>query len=201
MLSRTGRWLVRPGSCQLAGRRRWHSRQAHGYVLDLTGKVAFVAGVADASGYGWAVAKQLANAGATIVVGTWPPAMVLLKRELRRAPGDRTKLIDGSDLEFDKVYPLDATFSTPADIPDETRADRRFAAYADYDIKSCAAAVARDYGKIDILVHSLANGPEVTKPLLETSRAGYNPCECVCACLLRARGAPLIYHPIASTFQ
>lgn len=27
-----------------------------------------------------------------------------------------------------------------------------------------------DFGKIDILVHSLANGPEVTKPLLETSR-------------------------------
>ena len=27
--------------------------------------------------------------------------------------------------------------------------------------------------KVDILVHSLANGPEVTKPLLETSRRGY----------------------------
>ena len=33
-----------------------------------------------------------------------------------------------------------------------------------------AKQVARDAGKIDILVHSLANGPEVTKPLLETSR-------------------------------
>lgn len=184
-------WLVRPGSCKLAGRRRWHSRQACSYVIDLSGKVAFVAGVADASGYGWAVAKQLANAGATIVVGTWPPAMVLLKRELRRGSGDKSKLINGSDLEFDKVYPLDATFSTPADIPDETRADKRFATHTDYDIKSCAAAVARDYGKIDILVHSLANGPEVTKPLLETSRAGYNHCECICACLLRARSAPL----------
>ena len=29
------------------------------------------------------------------------------------------------------------------------------------------------FGKIDILVHSLANGPEVTRPLLETSRRGY----------------------------
>ena len=28
----------------------------------------------------------------------------------------------------------------------------------------------KDFGKIDIMVHSLANGPEVTKPLLETSR-------------------------------
>lgn len=33
-----------------------------------------------------------------------------------------------------------------------------------------AEAVKKDFGKIDILVHSLANGPEVTKPLLETSR-------------------------------
>jgi enoyl-[acyl-carrier-protein] reductase (NADH) len=30
--------------------------------------------------------------------------------------------------------------------------------------------VKKDFGKIDIMVHSLANGPEVTKPLLETSR-------------------------------
>ncbi|XP_042455535.1 enoyl-[acyl-carrier-protein] reductase [NADH] 1, chloroplastic-like [Zingiber officinale] len=34
-------------------------------------------------------------------------------------------------------------------------------------------AVTKDFGRIDILVHSLANGPEVTKPLLETSRRGY----------------------------
>ena len=33
-----------------------------------------------------------------------------------------------------------------------------------------AKQVENDAGKIDILVHSLANGPEVTKPLLETSR-------------------------------
>jgi len=32
-----------------------------------------------------------------------------------------------------------------------------------------------DFGEqpLDILIHSLANGPEVKKPLLETSRAGY----------------------------
>ncbi|XVF56018.1 hypothetical protein PTKIN_Ptkin06aG0082900 [Pterospermum kingtungense] len=34
-------------------------------------------------------------------------------------------------------------------------------------------SVKKDFGSIDILVHSLANGPEVTKPLLETSRNGY----------------------------
>ncbi|MBA0762368.1 hypothetical protein Gotri_012001, partial [Gossypium trilobum] len=36
-----------------------------------------------------------------------------------------------------------------------------------------AESVKQDFGSIDILVHSLANGPEVSKPLLETSRNGY----------------------------
>ena len=152
-----------------------HATSPHktaGYSLNLTGKVAFVAGVSDSTGYGWAVAKQLANAGATIAVGTWPPVMALLERGMRKGFGTDSKLLDGTDMKIDKIYPLDAMFSTPAEIPEETRTNKRFAAFSDYDIESCAAAVARDYGKIDILVHSLANGPEVTKPLLETSRAG-----------------------------
>ncbi|KAJ8500237.1 hypothetical protein OPV22_010789 [Ensete ventricosum] len=37
-----------------------------------------------------------------------------------------------------------------------------------------AESVKNDFGSIDILVHSLANGPEVTKLLLETSRRGYH---------------------------
>ncbi|KAL7168895.1 hypothetical protein ACSBR2_034010 [Camellia fascicularis] len=36
-----------------------------------------------------------------------------------------------------------------------------------------AESVKQDFGSIDILVHSLANGPEVCKPLSETSRNGY----------------------------
>ena len=42
--------------------------------------------------------------------------------------------------------------------------DKDYAAYEE---------VEKDFGTIDILVHSLANGPEVQKPLLETSRNGY----------------------------
>lgn len=48
--------------------------------------------------------------------------------------------------------------------------NKRYAANPGYTVSECADAVARDFGKIDVLVHSLANGPEVTKPLLETSR-------------------------------
>ena len=50
---------------------------------------------------------------------------------------------------------------------------KRYKAFSGYSIQEVADSVAADFGKIDYLVHSLANGPEVTKPLLETSRAGY----------------------------
>jgi enoyl-[acyl-carrier protein] reductase I len=144
-----------------------------GYNLDLTGKVAFIAGVADSTGYGWAIAKQLANAGATIVIGTWPPVMTLFQRGLSKGFGEDQKLMDGSDMKIAKVYPLDAMFSNPSEIPEDVKNNKRYAGLEAYDIQSCAEQVAKDFGKIDILVHSLANGPEVTKPLLETSRSGY----------------------------
>ena len=51
--------------------------------------------------------------------------------------------------------------------------NKRYAGLDGYSISEVADAIGKDYGKIDILVHSLANGPEVTKPLLETSRRGY----------------------------
>lgn len=39
----------------------------------ISGKRAFIAGIADDNGYGWAIAKALAAAGAEILVGTWVP--------------------------------------------------------------------------------------------------------------------------------
>lgn len=43
-----------------------------------SGKRAFIAGVADDNGYGWAIAKALAAAGAEILVGTWVPVSYLI---------------------------------------------------------------------------------------------------------------------------
>ena len=47
--------------------------------IDLTGKRALVAGVADDGGFGFAIAKALAEAGATVCVGTWPPALGIFR--------------------------------------------------------------------------------------------------------------------------
>ncbi len=142
--------------------------------IDLKGKVAFIAGVADSNGYGWAIARALADAGATIIVGTWPPVLKIFQMGLRKGNFDEdSKLSDGSLMKIEKIYPLDAVFDTPEDIPDEIKENKRYAGLDGFTISEVADAVKADYGKIDIVVHSLANGPEVTKPLLETSRKGY----------------------------
>ena len=142
--------------------------------LDLTGKVAFVAGVADSTGYGWAICKALAESGATVTVGTWPPVLGIFEKSLRTGKFDEDMMLsDGTKMEIQKVYPLDAVFDTPADIPDDVKNNKRYAGLDGFTISEVADKIAADYGKIDILVHSLANGPEVTKPLLETSRRGY----------------------------
>ena len=144
--------------------------------IDLSGKRALVAGVADDGGFGFAIAKSLAEAGASIVVGTWPPALNIFSNLLERGKMDESRrLPDGSLLQFEKIYPLDAAFDTLSDAPDDIRTNKRYKDAGDFSIDGMARRMEADFGKqpIDIVVHSLANGPEVKKPLLETSRSGY----------------------------
>lgn len=72
--------------------------------IDLTGKVAFVAGVADSTGYGWAIVKALADAGATITVGTWPPVLGIFQTSLEKGKYNEDSILsDGSILKISKV--------------------------------------------------------------------------------------------------
>ncbi|WOK95294.1 hypothetical protein Cni_G04001 [Canna indica] len=147
---------------------------SHGLPIDLRGKRAFIAGVADDNGYGWAIAKALAAAGAEILVGTWVPALNIFETSLRRGKFDESRrLPNGSLMEIAKVYPLDAVYDTLEDVPEDVKTNKRYAGSSNWTVKEVAECVKNDFGTIDILVHSLANGPEVTKPLLETSRRGY----------------------------
>lgn len=144
--------------------------------IDLSGRRALVAGVADDAGFGFAIAKSLAEAGAQVCVATWPPALNIFRTLLERGRIDEARrLADGSLLEFERIYPLDAAYDTLADAPDEVRNGRRYEGAGDFSVEGLAANLRADFGEkpLDILVHSLANGPEVKKPLLETSRAGY----------------------------
>lgn len=142
--------------------------------IDLRGKRAFIAGVGDDKGFGWAIAKALAEAGCEILIGTWTPMLKIFSMSLENGKFDEArKLRDGSLLQFAKIYPLDATFDSPEDVPEEIRENKRYKDVGGYTISEVADSIRKDFGTIDILVHSLANGPEVQKPLLETSRKGY----------------------------
>ena len=142
--------------------------------MNLKGKRAFIAGIGDDQGYGWAIAKALADAGAEILVGTWTPILKIFTMSLRNGKFDASrKLSDGSLMEIAKVYSLDATFDTMDDVPEEILSNKRFKDSEPFAVSDVVKAVEKDFGKIDILVHSLANGPEVKNPLLETSRKGY----------------------------
>ncbi|MGE0555383.1 MAG: enoyl-[acyl-carrier-protein] reductase [Gemmatimonadales bacterium] len=144
--------------------------------MDLSGKRAFVAGVADDQGFGFAIAKALIEAGASVTLGTWPPALGIFEKLLERGKlDDALTLADGSRLAFEKIYPLDAAFDTLDDAPAEIRENKRYRERGDFSIRGVAERLREDFGSpcLDIVVHSLANGPEVKSPLLDTSRRGY----------------------------
>src|SRR5690349_5767168 len=126
--------------------------------IDLTGKRALVAGVADDAGFGFAIAKALAEAGATICVGTWPPALNIFKNLIERGKIDESrKLSNGKLLEFEKIYPMDAAFDTLADMPQELRENKRYKDVGDPSIEGVVNQLKADFGEqsLDIVVHSL----------------------------------------------
>ncbi len=144
--------------------------------IDLEGRRALVAGVADDGGFGFAIAKALAEAGASVCVGTWPPALGIFQTLLRRGKLDEgRRMSDGSLLDFERIYPLDAAYDTMDDVPDEVRESKRYRDLGDFSVAGLVERLVGDFGEtpVDIVVHSLANGPEVKNALLDTSRAGY----------------------------
>lgn len=142
--------------------------------IDLKGKKAFIAGIGDDQGYGWAIAKALAEAGAEIIIGTWTPLVRIFTTSWEAGKFDASRLMsNGKKFEYAKLYALDASFDRPEDVPQEIKENKRYQEANGYTISEVAKAIEQDFGTIDILVHSLANGPEVKKPLLETSRQGY----------------------------
>ncbi len=144
--------------------------------IDLKGKRALVAGVADDGGFGFAIAKALAEAGAGVCVGTWPPALSIFLNLLERGKMDESrKLSSGAVLTFEKIYPLDAVYDAYEQIPEDVRTSKRYKDIGDCSIGGVAARLVQDFGEkpLDVVVHSLANGPEVKKALIDVSRSGY----------------------------
>src|SRR3954467_6695793 len=95
--------------------------------IDLQGRRAFVAGVADDAGFGFAIAKALAEAGASVCVGTWPPALNIFLNMLERGKmDDARRLSSGALLTFEHIYSLDAIYDSYGEIPEEVRMSKRY---------------------------------------------------------------------------
>jgi len=144
--------------------------------IDLGGKRALVAGVADDGGFGFAIARTLAQCGAQVSVATWPPALNIFETLWKRGKFDASRrLPDGSLFDLESVFPLDAAYDTLEQAPLNVRNNRRYAERGDFTIQGLSESWRRKFGaaSLDIVVHCLANGPEVLRPLMDTSRAGY----------------------------
>lgn len=142
--------------------------------FNLKGKKAFIAGIGDDQGYGWAIAKELAEAGCEIIIGTWPPVFNIFSMSLNNGKFDESlKFSSGGSMKITKVFPLDAAFDSPEEVPEEIQENKRYKGLGPYTISEIAKQVEQEFGKIDIVVHSLANSPEIKNSLLNTSRKGY----------------------------
>jgi enoyl-[acyl-carrier protein] reductase I len=144
--------------------------------IDFSGKVALVTGVTDNDSFAWYIAKTLQSAGARIVLATHPRVVGIVESFLTREVDRPARELPytGGELKPEKVVPFDASYDTMADVPDEIRNDRRFAKLnADYSIEGMVNAVGKEFGGIDMLVHSIAFSREITKIHKDTSRKAY----------------------------
>jgi enoyl-[acyl-carrier protein] reductase I len=144
--------------------------------IDFSGKIALVTGVGDNESFAWFISKSLQAAGARVVLACHPRVTNIVENILTRDADRESRLLPDGKTEFkpEKVYPCDASYDTMADVPDEVKNDRRYAKFPEYSIQGTVDAVAREFGGIDILIHSIAFGREVTKPLIDTSRKAYH---------------------------
>lgn len=120
-------------------------------MINLSGKMALVTGVADNVGFGWHIAKTLQAAGAEIILSCHPRVQSILERYLEKDRYAATR-----ELPFDK-----GQFKPQKLIACDVSLDS--------DIKNCFEQIP----SLDILIHSVAFSPEITKSHLEVSREAY----------------------------
>jgi enoyl-[acyl-carrier protein] reductase I len=124
-------------------------------MINLKGKTALVTGISDNVGFGFHIAKTLAEAGADIIVSCHPRLESIVERFLEKEKYAESRKFNNNKGEFKAKYivPCDAGL--------------------DSSIKDLFEKLSQNNEKIDILVHSLAFSPEIDKKHIDVSREGY----------------------------
>lgn len=140
----------------------------------LKGKTALVTGVADNVGFGWHIAKTLQAAGASVIVSCHPRVKSILERFL-----EREKYVESRELPFGGghfsplgIVSCDASVDTRADL-NESQLSVKGYDDGDVSIEGAMAKVKELTGYLDILIHSIAFSPEISKSHMQVSRAAY----------------------------
>ena len=144
--------------------------------LDLSGRNAFVTGVADDQGFAWEIAKALQAAGANIYLASHPRVVSIVERFLDRDKyADSRKLPYGVEGELKPagLIGCDVGYDEASEIPAEQRDQKGY----EGDV-SIAGALKKyrelsNDAPLDIIIHSVAFSPEIQKTHLETSRKAY----------------------------
>jgi len=125
-------------------------------MIELHQKTALVTGVADNVGFGWHIAKTLQAAGCEVVLSCHPRVQSILERYLEKDKYKESRILPFGQGDFSpkKVIPCDVSI----DVEGEN------------SIQSLAQKI--DTG-VDILIHSVAFSPEVTKSHIDVSRSAY----------------------------
>lgn len=115
-------------------------------MLDLTGKNAFITGIANNRSIAWGIAQQLHQAGANIGVNYLPDEKGRFEKKV-------TEL----------VQPLNPSIIVPCDVQNDELLDSMF------------TTIEEKWGKLDILVHCLAfaDRADLTGDFSATSRDGF----------------------------
>ena len=115
-------------------------------MLDLTGKNAFVTGIANNRSIAWGIAQQLHKAGANIGVNYLPDEKGRFEKKVREL-----------------VEPISPSIIIPCNVQDDELMDSMF------------ETIKEKWGKLDILIHCLAfaEKEDLTGEFCNTSRTGF----------------------------
>jgi enoyl-[acyl-carrier protein] reductase I len=143
--------------------------------IDFTGKVALVTGVGDNESFAWFISKALNAAGAKVVLACHPRVLNIVESIMTREQDRESRMLPygKGELKVEKILPCDASYDTMDDVPPEVRSDRRYAKFPEYSIKGTVDAVGKEFGGIDIIIHSIAFSREITKIHKDTGRKAY----------------------------